>query len=30
LIYARIPGALAEANYHFAVGQAEFYEGYLR
>ncbi len=27
-LYSRVGGALAEANYHLAVGQAEFYQGY--
>lgn len=27
-LYAQIPGALAEANYHSVVGEAEFYRGY--
>ena len=27
-LYAQIPGALAEANYHSVVGEAEFYQGY--
>jgi tetratricopeptide (TPR) repeat protein len=28
LLYAQMPGALAEANYHSVVGEAEFFQGY--